>query len=128
MLSEHQGGGVAFGAHVGGLLGGLVLVAAYRWIGKRYERPEPEEETDVSGGIAATTAPAPVGFMLPPARSTSETPTIFLHDGMQQTGPFTLTQVQSMLRNGIAHTGMSYWSEGLDGWQSAADLSDRPPN
>lgn len=127
MLSKHHGGGVAFGAHVGGLLGGVVLVAAYRWIGKRFERTGATDDESVETEISLP-QPAPVLAFQPAASPATETPTIFLHDGAQQTGPFTLTQVQTMLHNGTAHLGMSYWSEGLDRWQSIADLSDGPAN
>ncbi len=60
------------------------------------------------------------------ALDTSETPTIFLHDGTTQTGPFTLTQVQAMLHTGAISHETQYWSEGLDAWQSVADLSGQP--
>ena len=37
MFSEHVGGGVAFGAHVGGFLGGLALVALSKWLARQNE-------------------------------------------------------------------------------------------
>src|SRR5882724_3588652 len=39
MFLPHTGGGVAFGAHVGGLLGGLGLIALYKWKLRRDEEP-----------------------------------------------------------------------------------------
>src|ERR1017187_3789057 len=92
MFSEKLGGGVAFGAHVGGLLGGLALVAAYQWL----ERLR-EEKSAPSGLIIDPTAVlAPARTPAAPLPATSETPTIYLHDGQRQTGPFTLTAVQAM--------------------------------
>ena len=61
-----------------------------------------------------------------PPISTSEQPTIFLHDGTEQTGPFTLTEVQSRLHSGAVKPDASYWSEGMNDWESVADLSDHP--
>jgi hypothetical protein len=55
-----------------------------------------------------------------------EVPTIFLHDGQQQTGPFTLTAVQAMLQRGEISRDASYWSEGLTEWQSVVDLAAQP--
>jgi membrane associated rhomboid family serine protease len=115
------GGGVAFGAHVGGLLGGLGLVAAWQRIRKPPE-PEPIEPRvliDTSRLVAAARARTPLA-------TASETPTIFLHDGQQQTGPFTLTAVQTMLREGQIGRDASYWSEGMADWQSIVDLAGQP--
>lgn len=120
-FTHHTGGGTAFGAHVGGLLAGLGLVAAYRWIGKRHEPAEEEEEEFIASPALATAA-----IPQPQLAHTSETPTIFLHDGYQQTGPFTLSQVQGMLHRGEVSLELKYWCEGLDGWQNVAELSDQP--
>lgn len=118
---HHHGGGTAFGAHVGGLLAGLALVTLYKWIGRQRESVAENESLiiDPVAVLAATTAHHRV-------EATSETPTIFLHDGTNQSGPFTLTQVQAMLHTGAISQEMEYWSEGLDNWQSVADLSDQP--
>ena len=118
------GGGTAFGAHVGGFLAGLGLVAAYKWIGRRYE-PAAESEPEASDPEPVRLAPEPIRVTMPlrPAAVPTETPTIFLHDGTQQTGPFTLSQIEAMLRSGEASTEMQYWCEGLDSWQSVTELS-----
>ena len=72
--------------------------------------------------ILASTATPP----FQPAAALAETPTIFLHDGAVQTGPFTLTQVQGMLSHGEISAAFSYWSEGMEQWQSVTDLSSTP--
>lgn len=118
-----HGGGVAFGAHVGGLLGGLTLIAAYKWLGKT--RPDetataPELLFDPVKALAGTTP------QFQPVTTTYEVPTIFLHDGAAQTGPFTLSQVQARLRSGEIAPDFSYWSEGMEQWQSVTDLSAMP--
>jgi membrane associated rhomboid family serine protease len=119
MFSEH-GSGVAFGAHVGGFLGGLGLVAFYNW---RVRPREPVEEID-----NRIIKPERIRVAVPPRQvvSAPETPTIFLHDGMEQTGPFTLTQVQAKLRQGEINHDARYWSEGMDDWQDVVELSDQP--
>jgi membrane associated rhomboid family serine protease len=122
MLSASHGGGVAFGAHVGGLLGGLALVAVYRWLTRSRE-----QESDATGLIidpAVVLASAGIPRAVAPV--TSETPTIFLHDGQRQTGPFTLTAVQAMLQRGEIGRDASYWSEGMADWQSVVDLAGQP--
>lgn len=122
MILKTTGGGVAFGAHVGGLLGGLGLVAAYQWLTRR--REEQARPSDLIIDPAAILAPArvPAHFTAP----ASETPAIFLHDGRDQTGPFTLSHVQAMLHRGEINRDASYWSEGMTDWQSVADLADGP--
>jgi membrane associated rhomboid family serine protease len=117
---QQRGGGTAFGAHVGGFLAGLALVAIYKFFIKRREaKTEPEDLIINPAQILATAAATR-------ETATSETPTIFLYDGNQQTGPFTLTQVQAMLQRGEVTHDASYWSEGLDDWQNIADLSNQP--
>jgi len=63
---------------------------------------------------------------LRPTAAPGETPTIYLHDGRQQTGPFTLSAVQAMLQSGEISRGASYWSEGMADWQSVVDLAGQP--
>jgi hypothetical protein len=116
-------GGVGYGAHVGGLLGGLSLAAAYRWLGRPREEESAESELiiDPREAFAATRH-----RVMPAAVATSETPTIYLHDGHQQTGPFTLTAVQEMLQHGQISRDACYWSEGMADWQGVEDLAGQP--
>ena len=125
MTSKHHGGGVAFGAHVGGFLAGLGLLSLHKWIWK------PREETGV---IEVEVSAAPIidtAQLVAAARARSvarsgETPTIYLHEGTQQTGPFTLTQIQSMLRRGEISGEWHYWCEGMENWQNVVELSATP--
>jgi hypothetical protein len=126
----HHHGGVAFGAHVGGTLSGLALIALYKW------KARPDEERAVRKQMEArevrATAPriildpAKVLARYRPAVATHETPTIFLHDGAAQTGPFTLSQVQAGLHDGSISPEMQYWSEGMERWENVKDLSAIP--
>jgi len=122
MFLPHGGGGVAFGAHVGGLLGGLALIALYKWKLRPAEEPV-EESTLVLDPAKIMRGISPHHQ---PVVTTHETPTIFLHDGTEQTGPFTLSHVQAGLHNGTISPEMQYWSEGMEQWQSVTDLSATP--
>jgi membrane associated rhomboid family serine protease len=124
MFSQHTGGGTAFADHVGGFLVGLGLVAGWKWLGNKRdaeaENPKPRSRMIIDPAkIMRVTVPAPVAVA-------SETPTIYLHDGFQQTGPFTLSQVQTMLHAGEFGLDGHYWSEGMTDWQSVVDLSNEP--
>jgi membrane associated rhomboid family serine protease len=122
MTAKSSGGGVAFGAHVGGFLGGLALIAIYKWMVR------PREEAVAEPGLILN--PAMVLAMTAPRHPavivTSEVPTIFLHDGTEQTGPFTLTQVQAMLQQGRISRETQYWSEGMVAWESVVELAGSP--
>jgi len=122
LVWQHRGGGTAFGAHVGGFLGGLALVYVFKWVEQRHT--ETLAKTNLIIDPAALRSP--IRVHLPKSPATSETPTIFLHDGTEQTGPFTLTEVQTRLHSGTLNLDASYWSEGMSDWESVADLSDRP--
>ena len=110
---------MAFGAHVGGFLGGLALAAIYKWL-VQARREQSELIIDPAAAFAATSA------QYQPAAATGETPTIFLHDGTEQTGPFTLSQVQAKLLHGQISRDARYWSEGMEDWQNVVELSGQP--
>ena len=118
LVYHHSGGGVAFGAHVGGFVAGLGLIGLYHAVERRRsETPVVETPAPVVPRVrvVARRANAPI-----------ETPSIYLHDGETQSGPFTLTQVQDMLMQGLASRDSLYWSEGMEEWQSVVDLVDSP--
>ena len=122
MNSHRPGGGVAFAAHVGGMIGGFALVAAYRWrVRPRQQAIEEAKPILDPAKVLGAFTPPPM-----PSAATSETPTIFLHDGSAQTGPFTLTQIQGMLQHGTISRDAVYWSEGMEQWQAVSDLSATP--
>lgn len=117
MFSDHTGGGVAFGAHVGGFIAGMGMGSIYRAL----QRKEPHRsDFELEQFPANILAPAPR-----PA-STSEVPTIYLVDNGVQSGPFTLSQIQSRLTRGeISHDAL-YWSEGMTNWETVLDLAASP--
>jgi len=115
-FSDHQGGGIAFGAHVGGLLMGLALIGIYKMVAKGRAGPGADLE------VAPVPAPvAPAGPV-----SAGETPAIYLYEGGKQSGPYTLSQIQAMLSCGSLGKDALYWSAGMAEWQSAMELSSHP--
>jgi len=118
MMSPLHQGGVAFGAHVGGLIGGAAIIAIYKWMKRSVEVKEAKPDLIINPAeLIARTVQLPV---------TSETPTIYLHDGTAQSGPFTLTQVQGMLSRGEINHESQYWSEGMTDWEGVRDLAASP--
>jgi len=117
-FSDQQGGGVAFGAHVGGLLMGLALIGIYKMVARGRE------------GRAADSGIAPVSAMAAEAAaspsSASETPAIYLYEAGKQSGPFTLSQIQAMLSCGSLGRDALYWSVGMTEWQNVMELSSHP--
>lgn len=116
--SNGSGGGVAFGAHVGGLLAGLALIGIYKMVAK--SSTEPAADFD-SVPVSATAAAAAASPSCP-----SETPAIFLCEAGKQSGPFTLSQIQAMLSCGSLGKDALYWSEGMAEWQNVMELSSQP--
>ncbi len=110
MSTHHRHGGVAVGAHLGGLLAGVAFIAIQK------KRAKAREEMVV--GTTGRIIDAPT-LIVRTARVavTNETPTIYLHDGTEQRGPFTLTQIQAMLGQGEISHEAQYWSEGMTDWQ-----------
>jgi membrane associated rhomboid family serine protease len=126
-------GGVAFGDHVGGFLAGFAAIGIYKLAGKPHvveatgqAEDDDDEKLPTQPPRAGKRPPMRIHLRPAPVAVVTETPTIFLHDGIAQSGPFTLSQVQAMLHAGGVHPGTQYWSEGLDDWQDIADLSDQP--
>jgi membrane associated rhomboid family serine protease len=118
MVNSHSGGGVAFGAHVGGLLAGLGMIGIYKMLQRNRADNFPEEIISPATVMAAAAAQQEI--------PTSETPTFFLHEEGGQSGPFTLSQIQSRLSRGTIGKEALYWSEGMTEWQSVLDLASHP--
>ena len=100
---QHVGGGVAFGAHVGGLLGGLGLIGICKFLERRRGKTTAVE----------IVKPGPIRVQVPVRRETTsptETPAIYLHDGGVQSGPFTMFQIEQMLAAGSISQDALYWS------------------
>jgi membrane associated rhomboid family serine protease len=113
-LDKGRGGGVAFGAHVGGFLAGLGAAGLLKLVPEK--QPEP--------------APGPMRVHLPMAARPelhTEAPTLFLYDAEVQSGPFNQFQIQQMLAEGSVSLEALYWSEGMTEWRNIAELADRVP-
>ncbi len=102
MGNASRGGGVAFGAHIGGMLAGLALVALNQKV-TSWRDQEPSIPT-------------------PPRHSESDVQTIYLtHDG-NTTGPYSRAEIQQMRLTGSLDSGVSYWEEGMPEWLPIEDL------
>jgi membrane associated rhomboid family serine protease len=115
LYASEGGGGVAFGAHVGGFLAGLALIGIYKMVSKSSAEPVADL---VVAPVHAMAAVRPT--------STSETPAIYPYDGSNQSGPFTLSQIQAMLACGSIGKEALYWSDGMTEWENVTDLSGQP--
>lgn len=122
MESNHRGGGVAFGAHVGGTLAGMALIGLVKLLPK-YEPPEEEAEEEAEEVTQVTPAPRMrVPVTAPAAPVLDEPKTIHLSWGSSQSGPFALSQIEQMFRNGEIPAEAVYWQEGMEDWRTAEEL------
>lgn len=121
LIYDHRGGGTAFGAHVGGLLAGCGMIGIYRFATRRQQNPDEMIPEPQAGPVRVRWQPAMAAVAA--EETTGETPTILIYQGGQQSGPFTLSHVQDMLRLGSIEPDAVYWSEGMADWQSVADLT-----
>jgi membrane associated rhomboid family serine protease len=112
--AREQGGGVAFGAHVGGTLCGLALMSLQKLFPHTLAGDE-SEETEEPVETAATRA------QLAPALVAAMPPT-YLFIGGAQAGPFTSVQIQQMFMHGSIPSDALYWQEGMADWQNVERL------
>jgi len=117
LIFPHPGGGTAFGAHVGGLLTGLGLMALHQW--HRKTNPLPAASTDI-----LSLAEIKAASVTHQAADPAELPTIYLYENEAQTGPFTLARIQERLAQNELPAGTRYWSEGMSQWEDVQDLAD----
>ncbi len=120
LVSDQRGGGVAFGAHVGGLLAGCAMIGIYKLTTRRRQEPV-EIIAPIISPIKVRLQPAMAAAA--PQEATGEAPAIYIYHRGEQSGPFTLSHVQDMLRLGSIGQDAVYWSEGMTDWQSVADLA-----
>ena len=121
-LGQGQGG-VAFGAHVGGFLAGLGLVALNKVISKK-ETKTPAGPIRVHVPVRPQVAARPMtDAALPKDQPESPPRTIYLFDGSNQLGPFNVFQVQEMLSLGSVTAETLYWSDGMTEWRGVTELA-----
>lgn len=109
LLHDSAGGGVAFGAHVGGFLGGFGVMMLFR----RFRHPEVEVEEPSR----------PIRVQPRSVAQPNEQPSVYLYEGSQQSGPFTHSQVQDMLSCGSISGETLYWREGMGDWKPVGELA-----
>jgi membrane associated rhomboid family serine protease len=111
------GGGVAFGAHVGGFVAGLGLIALHKLFSPKKKKAEPKR-TPMRVDLPSR-APAPAIVAAP-----TETPTLYVYEREAEYGPFNLFQIQQMMSEGRVANQALYWSEGMTEWRNISELMD----
>jgi membrane associated rhomboid family serine protease len=106
---ETSGGGVAFAAHVGGMLAGLAIMGST----KLKQRPSEQKQS------------APIRIPSRIKAVPKQPATVYLCDAGAQSGPFTDYQVREMLNAGSVSGEAFYWEEGMPDWRSITEFSDR---
>jgi membrane associated rhomboid family serine protease len=101
---DNGGGGVAFGAHVGGTAVGALAM----WIMRRSLRSADSDEAGLR----------PVA----PVRTVPEPADIYLYVNGQQIGPFARGRIREMLALGTITRETQYWREGMAEWRPLAEL------
>jgi hypothetical protein len=109
--------GVAYGAHVGGLLAGCAMIGIYKLVTRSQKK---EEEIPVSPFESLRRQIQPA---LAVAQQPKEVPAIYLAQSGQQTGPYPVSQVQAMLRQGTIGEDALYWMEGMGDWQGINEFN-----
>lgn len=111
-------GGVAFAAHIGGFLWGLAMVGLFRMLNK----PVVEDESSVAQWNPSMIRRAALERTRAEAAAV-ESPTIFLSEGGNQSGPFTSQQVREMISIESISTDALYWQEGMEEWSPVQDFA-----
>jgi membrane associated rhomboid family serine protease len=101
-----SGGGVAFGAHVGGTLCGLALISLEK--------------------LRTKATRSAVGIRVRPsgASEPAEPQDIYLYMNGTQIGPFRLSQILGMFALGSISEGTLYWKDGLEDWRAVEELHE----
>jgi hypothetical protein len=107
MMGESTGGGVAFGAHVGGFVSGLVMMLLWRAF---IHKPEDDEEKH--GFSPAMAATLPQGD-------------IYVWENDRQLGPYHQDTLQEMIRLKVLNKHALYWVEGMDDWRPVVELKQK---
>jgi membrane associated rhomboid family serine protease len=125
LLTDHQGGGVAFGAHVGGTLVGLGLIGVLKLL-PQLALPEEDEEDEEEEGVtpSAATPRIHVTVTNTSAPAIAGPRTIHLSWGDSQSGPFSPSEIEQMFRSGEIPTEALYWQEGMEEWRTAEELRE----
>jgi membrane associated rhomboid family serine protease len=110
------GGGVAFGAHVGGFLVGVAWLGVSKLMPAREPKSKPGPMRVQFPAARAAAAPEPSEIETAP-------PTLYLYQGEAQYGPYNLFQIREMVAEGSITSETQYWSEGMPEWRRLAELT-----
>ena len=100
----HEGGGVAFGAHAGGFVAGLLMVLAFKGLNKHGLLHGADEDMSLAEPQEAAG------------------PLVYVLDGEVQSGPFPVSAVREMLETGSIRREALYWCDGMVDWRSVMEL------
>lgn len=101
LFDQQSVGGIAFGAHVGGMITGLLIGAGYLAL-KRSSTNSEEAQSEVH------------------SETTDDDIYLFLNE--QQQGPYSKADLQRMLNSGEIGPGTFYWREGMEDWSTLQKL------
>ena len=105
VTDDGSGGGVAFGAHIGGFVMGMLFTLAMKPLLKREEATEWQRENQIEEAIEEA-----VGLIPPDA-------IIHIIDNGVQAGPYTLGELWQYVQTGQISRESLYWYEGLPDWK-----------
>jgi len=106
---NERGGGVAFGAHVGGCIFGAAALGISKIVPAKKTKRKKEP---IRVELARPVAPA----------DPAEPPSIYVYQGEIQYGPYNLFQIREMLADGSVISEAQYWSEGMAEWRNIMEL------
>jgi membrane associated rhomboid family serine protease len=108
LSSQGAGGGVAFGAHVGGTVAGALAM----WVMRRGLQAA---DTDQPAAL-------PARVVTPVAEPANEPATVYLSINGQELGPYAPSKVRAMVALGSVSPDIYFWQEGMPEWRPVGEL------
>jgi membrane associated rhomboid family serine protease len=105
---QGAGGGVAFGAHVGGTVAGALAM----WVMRRGLQAVETEQP----------AAHPARVARPVAEPANEPATVYLSINGQELGPYAPSKVRAMVALGSVSPDVYFWQEGMPEWRPVGEL------
>ncbi len=104
----NPGGGVAFGAHVGGTAAGALAMSIMRrrLLGSDIEQP----------------ALRPARVVAPRVEQSDEPATVYLFINGEQVGPYAPSKVRAMVALGAVSADVCFWQDGMAEWRPVGEL------